>query len=1465
MKKPHIWSTVTSSSVLLTFALLATGCAVMRIDVDVYKGPLANHREVQIKQFSAMATGAKPLLLQLRDNLIWAKGCDQTNGYPNESGTDENETGIEHCRYIAVAKGLYKEETTRLDPLYLRNPEARQVQAVLTLYDDLGDPSLQPFLDAVNETAAAYSIAIPPSPDEDKKVWAKIKSGFKPEAKKNYQSLVVLFYEILDPVGLKETQNSLPDERLNVQEETTRQVSQTTQDAASKQLKKIFTTSDRNSTDWENLKGLQPLKDVESREESNSLSLELGSLRDRNQVELYAKLLFTNPGGEEAKTFKDQVISRAEAYDRLKVATQALWRITLRDLSKIDARKNAVANKEKYIAAMANIMGEFTNPLHVAVALRATTLDSSDRKTLDRLLTTGASNADIWKPMKKFPYTRTNRAIEIAFLQDPMKMALLFEHLDQLFRSSRNEDFDFTKEGGLEDISARYKDKNQRRDGLVRRLTTKSDDAEESLSSAIKSLSTIPFGIALGLDRGRPAQGLEKLIESSLQREYSSDRSKIDRKLTDALIGFSQKVLFLANNQELFRSNGSREKNQQYILILQAIGNSILAEADELTHEEGHQKRLGERADAESFAAKVSVTKDARASLDNVVSDLTAKRQEAQKETETADKNLVEAIKTVGLATTQEADAGQEVKDKESSEKVATSKLADESKDLRLPFNAARTLGGEALTTNAIPCGEKSLKWKECDEPLQGIRTDSQSLKSAAIGDNAKVKPDVIVQRIRDWMTGKITTNVAVNDCRKSDPQLVSDDLRQIRLKCTEKYFDPASEPLKTKIGGINEAPAQEVWSKLLGIVKDHYEGEHGRSNEALKSLISVRDAVDKARNQKTDASARVATAKEGQGKLTDVRDQAKGKLRRMAHAADVLKEYRVQILGRLDLADTVPDARSVWDLLLVTIAESIRTAETAYENGKTDANRDKVTRLQEAFDELSKLTPPPSMAVFENKERKDNQRDVLDNLIATLRHEHIQATRRGTTSIAKSIEEALKLAYDQRSSMAYIRPAGAYLRSSYAATGLQNDPGLGWENMLEDHAKRNFKFLNTCASSKLQDQPGCDDYQRVKTLSRIDKQFWQNINSVRVAGGGRTNYAIVKDDIGNWYVKGYSADPSPIIQSAQRLALFGVGGKLDANLMRRLDLENKVSAGNANRDEVAELGRIQKQGPKGYNTGAGQIFNRYNDDYLQRAQKDLEELRGRMENKKLSDKITDAWTTSVKFPEDSNQTKKSDFLKLLDEALKSSEPSVEEAVKALQSEQPSVPASDAAGTAAAKSIIDKESPEKIGRSLRHLKRFEANLQAKIAQLDVSKTAGPLLVARQKLTDEQGSLAKLDAELVKRAQTRDEEIKVRDALLKGNADSSAKEAQDQVVKSAESEVAKASQQVQEAKKKIDEATTAVTKANAEHEAVIKNRDSARAGVVTNATALLLDFVDRRKRAADSFEQSVVFIGDGLRN
>ncbi len=54
---------------VLTSLMVFPGCATLTIDVDVYKGPLANHEQVQTEQIAAMGMGAKPLLVQLRNRL----------------------------------------------------------------------------------------------------------------------------------------------------------------------------------------------------------------------------------------------------------------------------------------------------------------------------------------------------------------------------------------------------------------------------------------------------------------------------------------------------------------------------------------------------------------------------------------------------------------------------------------------------------------------------------------------------------------------------------------------------------------------------------------------------------------------------------------------------------------------------------------------------------------------------------------------------------------------------------------------------------------------------------------------------------------------------------------------------------------------------------------------------------------------------------------------------------------------------------------------------------------------------------------------------------------------------------------------------------------------------------------------------------------------------------------------------
>src|SRR5512139_1331050 len=73
------WAATTCVTALLLTC--GPGCAVLRIDVDVYKGPLANHPDVQMEQCAVMAIAAKPLLVELRDVLEkWQRSdpkCEQ--------------------------------------------------------------------------------------------------------------------------------------------------------------------------------------------------------------------------------------------------------------------------------------------------------------------------------------------------------------------------------------------------------------------------------------------------------------------------------------------------------------------------------------------------------------------------------------------------------------------------------------------------------------------------------------------------------------------------------------------------------------------------------------------------------------------------------------------------------------------------------------------------------------------------------------------------------------------------------------------------------------------------------------------------------------------------------------------------------------------------------------------------------------------------------------------------------------------------------------------------------------------------------------------------------------------------------------------------------------------------------------------------------------------------------------------
>lgn len=136
----------------------------------------------------------------------------------------------------------------------------------------------------------------------------------------------------------------------------------------------------------------------------------------------------------------------------------------------------------------------------------------------------------------------------------------------------------------------------------------------------------------------------------------------------------------------------------------------------------------------------------------------------------------------------------------------------------------------------------------------------------------------------------------------------------------------------------------------------------------------------------------------------------------------------------------------------------------------------------------------------------------------------------------AEARKKARELVHSLRLRSVFVPSPAAYLRTSYTSSAVQDSDGITWSNDLRTHLGHSWPleqivaWFTTDASA---------------TLAEVDRQYWQNINRVQVSAAGNTNYVIAKDDIGNWYVKGFEGDPKPLVDAAKAVAgsAIGAGG----------------------------------------------------------------------------------------------------------------------------------------------------------------------------------------------------------------------------------------------------------------------------------------------------------------------------------
>ncbi len=462
-------------------------------------------------------------------------------------------------------------------------------------------------------------------------------------------------------------------------------------------------------------------------------------------------------------------------------------------------------------------------------------------------------------------------------------------------------------------------------------------------------------------------------------------------------------------------------------------------------------------------------------------------------------------------------------------------------------------------------------------------------------------------------------------------------------------------------------------------------------------------------------------------------------------------------------------------------------------------------------------------------------------------------------------LERALAIALEHRSGMVYIRPPSAYLRTSYAATGLQSDPRLSWENMLWAHMKRSIPFIGEKWVNK-------DDEGRLETLQKIDKQFWQNINSVRLAGAGITNYALVKDDIGNWYAKGFSADPEPIIRGAQSLALFSAGGNLNMNLLRQRNLELKRDKkdGELSEQESDELGNLQSMNRAdaaagGPNRAYRAIFDTAERKFLERTGADFELLKERVANKGLPTKIRDGWLAAL--PDDGTLPNRANALALVQDNAGQPVPftlagrEVSQAESELMKPEMACDLDKLAEQRAGCLARAKAQTNSIGRVLDLLINRRAGLLRSLDGVELASDAATKHeTAKKALSAKQAAITEAKKKLASRERELELARAKRDSLLVGNAEAPQKGDYETAVSDAEGALNQAREDLTSASATLDTLHNDVSKA-AEALAFAKGRVAALKDVVRGAIQeTLTAMVEGRRDAIDDFRETIQVTG-----
>lgn len=645
---------------------------------------------------------------------------------------------------------------------------------------------------------------------------------------------------------------------------------------------------------------------------------------------------------------------------------------------------------------------------------------------------------------------------------------------------------------------------------------------------------------------------LSRASDHSVQADPEKHYKKLmdaEHRLIDALVEFAAKVLFLANHEgllsppetpglilggaeklnrglfgdfitdhsmyALLNSELAREKRQQYVRVLQAVGNSILFSANELRERDRHREQGERKVAAEVAAAKSVYSPDPVKVTTDLLAELEHEKQGAQTELDAAKVRKNELEEDIGRPTAPKTGLHAE-------QDMLVDEVTKADANLKGYRNSLDTLKAihEALTDDVI---QKVISKWGASPP--NAKNEREFLRNG--GSSLEVTLRSVHKGGSNW--DDVLKHLASSD--------TSQDFEDYRKQFNESSLEP-----KTLVNGFVE------YIKWLIAERTKRNEKQAKLDGNKRDIVTLGEEVKALETQINN------TLSKGKADFETAKTQIE------AVKADVLKGID-------------------WNRPYVFPQE-------VYAQIDAELKKIKTPESKTAQAVLASRRPPPGMPPLNPKGYK-SPAEVMDGVIALLRHQQMDAVARfGKDSIqAEKATEAIENAYRHRAGMIYIRPSSAYLRTSFPSTSLQDDPNLAWDNMLLKQGLRNLPF-----SSELRDILDPSGKQDRSITSELDKQYWQNINRVRVSGAGATNQALVKDDVGNWYVKQYFGDTERIWESAKNLALFSMSAKVPIDLAKQLNNASTPEEYAENSKETPTLQKVLEKHHGAYQTHTDEV-----------------------------------------------------------------------------------------------------------------------------------------------------------------------------------------------------------------------------------------------------------------------------------